>query len=144
MPEKSTLQDKNPYHLLVLHHRTHEVVMTLQTLDALGFNIDTFIGIPYGESNWPTMRMLDHVSGQTYRCLQTIQHPVEPTRYQFDFKQSSFLQNADEQMFTDLYEKSEANRDYMAAMTRLVEIELTRIIQQCIQQKTKLLIYDES
>lgn len=143
LPEKSTLQQNNPYHLLVLHHRTHEVVMTLQTLDALGFHIDTFIGIPYGESNWPTMRMLDHVSGKTYRCLQTIQHPVEPTRYKFDFKQSSFLQSAEEQMFTGLYDKSEANRDYLTAMTSLVETELVRSIRQCIQQKTKLLIYED-
>ncbi|MFB2973513.1 Crp/Fnr family transcriptional regulator [Aerosakkonema sp. BLCC-F183] len=143
LPEKSSLQQRNPYHLLVIHHRTHEVVMTLQTLGALGFHIDTFIGIPYGESNWPTMRMLDYVSGQTYRCLRMIQHPIEPTRYEFDFKQSSFLQNADEKLFTTLYDESTANGDYMVAMTTLVETELVRSIQRCMQEKTKLLIYED-
>ncbi|NEP30757.1 hypothetical protein [Moorena sp. SIO3B2] len=143
LPEKLSLQRSNPYHLFVLHHRTHEVVMTLQTLDALGFNIDAFIGIPYGESNWPIMRMLDHVSGQTYRCLRMIQHPIKPTQYKFDFKQSSFLPNTDEKLFVNLYEKSEVNRNYMSAMTALVETELVRCIQTCIKQNKKLLIYED-
>ncbi|WP_226587756.1 hypothetical protein [Microseira wollei] len=143
LPEKSSLQQQNPYHLLVLHHRTHEVVMTLQTLEALGFTIDSFIGIPYGESNWPIMRMLDHVSSQTYRCLRMIQHPIEPTQYRFDFKQSSFLQSAGEALFTDLYNDSKVNRNYMSAMTTLVETELVRSVQRCIQEKTKLLIYED-
>ena len=143
LPEKLSLQSSNPYHLFVLHHRTHEVVITLQTLDALGFDIDTFIGIPYGDSNWPIMRMLDHVSGQTYRCLTMIQHPIKPTQYQFDFKQSSFLENSDEKSFVELYEKSEFNRNYMNAMTALVETELVPCIQKCIDQNTKLLIYED-
>ena len=143
LPEKSTLQQQNPYHLIVIHHRTHEVVMTLQALDALGFHIDAFIGIPYGESNWPIMRMLDQVSGQSYRCLRMIHHPIEPTQYQFDFKQSSFLETADEQSFIALYNQSETNREYMAAMTALVETELVRSIQRCIREKTKLLIYED-
>jgi len=143
LPEKSSLHQQNPYHLLILHHRTHEVVMTLQTLAALGFTIDAFIGIPYGESNWPIMRMLDHVSGQNYRCLRMIQHPIEPTQYRFDFKQSSFLQSADEALFTDLYNDSKVNREYMSAMTTLVETELVRSVQRCLQEKTKFLIYED-
>ena len=143
LPEKSSLQQHNPYHLFVLHHRTHEVVMTLQTLELLGFKIDAFVGIPYGESNWPTMRMLDYVSGQSYRCLQMIQHPIEPTQYRFDFMQSSFLQSTGEELFTALYNDSQVNRDYMSAMTTLVETELVRILQQCIQEKTKFLIFED-
>ncbi|NES64972.1 MAG: hypothetical protein F6K24_06775 [Okeania sp. SIO2D1] len=142
-PEKSSLQQHNPYHLFVLHHRTHEVVMTLQTLELLGFKIDAFVGIPYGESNWPTMRMLDYVSGQSYRCLQMIQHPIEPTQYRFDFMQSSFLQSTDEELFTALYNDSQVNRGYMSAMTTLVETELVRSLQQCIQEKTKFLIFED-
>ena len=143
LPEKNSLQQQNPYHLFVLHHRTHEVVMTLQTLELLGFKIDSFVGIPYGESNWPTMRMLDYVSCQSYRCLQMIQHPVEPTQYKFDFMQSSFLQSPDEELFTALYNDSQVNRDYMSAMTALVETELVRSLQQCIQEKTKFLIFED-
>ncbi|GEM_PF-752906 len=143
LPEKLSLQSSNPYNLFVLHHRTHEVVMTLQTLDALGFKIDAFIGIPYGESNWPIMRMLDHVSRQTYRCLRSIQHPIEPTQYKFDFNQSSFIHNAEEKLFTSLYEKSEVNRNYMSAMTALVETELVRCVEKCVKQNKKLLIYED-
>lgn len=144
LPEKSSLQSRNPYHLVVIHHRTHEVVMTLRALSKLGFNIDTFIGIPYGESNWPSMRMLDHVSGHNYQCLRMIEHPIEPTTYQFDFRQSSFLQGTDEQVFVNLYdEESAASHSYMAAMTKLVETRLVRSIQNCIQEKTKLLIYED-
>ena len=143
LPEKSKLQHHNPYHLLVIHHRTHEVVMTLRALDRLGFKIDTFIGIPYGDSNWPSMRMLDHVSGKHYQCLRMIEHPTEPTSYQFDFKQSSFLHKTEEEKYINLYAQTDASHDYMAAMTTLIEIRLGHSIKNCIQENQKLLIYED-
>ncbi len=138
-----SFESNNLYNVFVLHHRTHEVVMTLKTLNALGLKIDAFIGIPYGDSNWSIMRMLDHVSEQTYRCLRSIQHPIEPTQFKFDFKQSSFIKNSEEKSFTNLYNDSEFNRSYMSAMTKLVETELVRCLQKCLEQKKKLLIYED-
>lgn len=143
LPEKAQLQQHNPYHLFVIHHRTHEVAITLRSLKTLGFHVDTFIGIPYGETDWPITRMLDYVSSHNYQCLRIVDHPTEPRQYHFDFQKASFLQAADEALFTSLYAETATTQDYMAMMKKLVETGLVRSIQRCQEQEKQLLIYED-
>jgi CRP-like cAMP-binding protein len=42
--------DKSRFRVLVVHHRSHETARTLRSLQELGYELDTFIGIPYGAS----------------------------------------------------------------------------------------------
>ena len=85
--------------IIDIHHRTHEVARTLRTIRDLGYRIDTFIGIPYGDVGWDYVTILDQSADHNYLSLQLVTHPTNPTHYQFDFRQSSFLDRKTEQDF---------------------------------------------
>jgi CRP-like cAMP-binding protein len=129
--------------VLVIHHRSHEVARTLQTLQSLGFVIDTFIGIPYGEIGWDAITMLEHASGGNYLSLRQITHPIEPIRYAFDFRQSSFLDRESEQALNALYDQPALAGDYLSAMQALAEHRLVRALQHCWERGERLAIYED-
>jgi CRP-like cAMP-binding protein len=107
--------------VMVIHHRTHEVARTLETVRNLGYQIDTFIGIPYGDVNWEYITMLDHAAAHNYLSLKLTTHPTEPTRYEFDFQQSSFLDAQTERDMAALYADPAICADYVSAMEALAE-----------------------
>lgn len=140
---KDRAQPIGPTRALVIHHRSHEVARTLQTMQALGLQIDSFIGIPYGEIGWDYSTMLDEASGGTYMSLRQITHTTEPTRYAFDFRQSSFLDRDSELVLATLYERPELAGDYLAAMGALAEHRLVRALQICGERGERLVIYED-
>jgi CRP-like cAMP-binding protein len=135
--------DVSRIRLLIIHHRSHETARTLYTIQQLGYQIDSFIGIPYGDVNWDYITMLDHASGHNYLSLKLITHPTEPTRYQFDFRQSSYLQMQTEQDIGALYEDPMISGDYLLAMQALAEYRLARALQICRERGERLIVYED-
>lgn len=131
------------YRVLTVHHRTHEVAQTLHALRELGFQLDAFVGIPYGEASWATSLMLDHASGRRYHCLQTIPHPAGPTRYQFNSLQSSFLPDDREREIAELYADPAVTGSYRAAMDALLTYLLEHAIRACRERGERLLLYED-
>jgi len=136
-------QRARPARALVIHHRSHEVARTLQTMQELGIQIDSFIGIPYGDIGWDYSTMLDEASGGTYLSLRQITHAAEPTRYAFDFRQSSFLDRNTELVLAARYKRPEVAGDYLAAMRALAEYRLVRALQICRERGERLVIYED-
>jgi hypothetical protein len=113
--------------VIIIHHRTHEVARTLRTMRDLGYRVDTFVGIPYGDVGWDYITILDQSADHNYLSLQLVTHPTNPTHYQFDFRQSSFLDRKTEQDLCELFEDPRVNGDYMSAMHALAEYRLARV-----------------
>ncbi|MBM4012878.1 MAG: hypothetical protein FJ286_16200 [Planctomycetes bacterium] len=128
---------------LVIHHRSHEVARTLQTIQNLGYRIDSFIGIPYGDVGWDYITMLDHASDHHYLSLKTITHPTEPNQYQIDFRQSSFLDVETEQAIATLYEDPAIAGDYLTAMQALAEYRLVCALRACREHGERLIVYED-
>ena len=147
------------FRVLTVHHRTPEVAFTLRTLGRLGFTLDSYIGIPYGSASWPQARLLDHTSARAYYCLRSIEHPVAPTEYRFDYAQSSFLAGGTEADMGALFDAPDSPAgsgpgsgstvtggrvtDYLGAMTRLCEYLLARALERCAAEGSRLLIYED-
>jgi CRP-like cAMP-binding protein len=129
--------------VMVIHHRTHEVARTLETVRNLGYQIDTFIGIPYGDVNWEYITMLDHAAGHNYLSLKLITHPTEPTRYEFDFQQSSFLDAQTERDLAALYADPAICTSYGTAMGSLAEYRVLRALQRCMDHGERLIVYED-
>ncbi len=129
--------------ILLIHHRSHEVAHTLDTLQRLGFQIDSFIGIPYGDASWEYITMLDYVSGHRYLSLKHVLDPVEPPRYEFDFRQSSLLDFRTECEIRALFDKPAVCRDYLTAMQALVENRLQHALEQCRERQERLMVYED-
>jgi CRP-like cAMP-binding protein len=138
-----TEADKSKFRVIIIHHRSHETARTLQTLRDLGYQIDSFIGIPYGDVNWDYITMLDHASDHNYMSLKLITHPTEPTRYQFDFRQSSFLETQAEQDLLTLYEDPAITGDYLTAMQTLATYRLEKAILKCRERGERLIVYED-
>lgn len=135
--------DASKFRVIIIHHRSHETARTLRTIQDLGYQIDAFIGIPYGDVNWDYITMLDHASNHNYMSLKLITHPTQPTRYQFDFRQSSFLETQTEKEIAALYGNPAINGDYLAAMQALAEYRLAGALQKCRQRGEQLIIYED-
>ncbi|MBI1880919.1 MAG: cyclic nucleotide-binding domain-containing protein, partial [Chloroflexi bacterium] len=135
--------DKSKFRVIIIHHRSHETARTLQTLRDLGYQIDSFIGIPYGDVNWDYITMLDHASDHNYMSLKLITHPTEPTRYQFDFRQSSFLETQVEQDIMALYADPAITGDYLTAMQALATYRLEQALHKCRERGEKLIVYED-
>jgi len=131
------------YRVLAVHHRTHEVAQTLQALRQLDFQIDAFVGIPYGEASWATSLMLDQASGHRYLCLQAIPHPTGPTSYCFDWLHSSFLPDDREREIARLYADLVNTGGYRAAMDALLTYLLEHAIRSCRERGERLLLYED-
>lgn len=131
------------FRVLTVHHRTPEVAHTLETLAGHGFELDSYIGIPYGEVSWLTARMLDHVSARRYYCLTAREHPVRPTTHLFDFGRSSFQPPDAERDLSALFEGERARCGYLEAMTRLCALRLARALEACAREGTRLLVYED-
>jgi CRP-like cAMP-binding protein len=129
--------------VLIIHHRSHETAHTLHTIQKLGYQIDSFIGIPYGDVNWDYITMLDHASNHNYMSLKLITHPTEPTRYQFDFRQSSFMDRQTEQDIAALYENPAVTGDYLTAMQALAEYRLAQALLKCYERGERLIVYED-
>jgi len=129
--------------VIIIHHRTHEVARTLRTISELGYRIDTFIGIPYGDVDWDYITILDQSADHNYLSLQLVTHPTNPTHYQFDFRQSSFLDRKTEQDLFELFEDPCVNGDYMSAMHALAEYRLLRALQTCRERGDRLIVYED-
>jgi CRP-like cAMP-binding protein len=129
--------------VIIVHHRSHETARTLHTIQELGYQIDTFIGIPYGDVNWDYITMLDHAANHNYMSLKLITHPTEPTQYQFDFKQSSFLDTQTEQEIAAIYQNPAINGDYLAAMQALAEYRLAHALRTCRERGERLIVYED-
>lgn len=151
MPVQKYIYDtlpRNPteaakFRAIIIHHRSHETARTLRTIQDLGYQIDTFIGIPYGDVNWDYITMLDHASNHNYMSLKLITHPTQPTRYQFDFRQSSFLETQTEREIAALYDNPAISGDYLAAMQALAEYRLAGALQKCRERGEQLIIYED-
>ena len=129
--------------VLVIHHRSHEVARTLRTIRDLGYQLDTFIGIPYGDVNWDYITLLQHAANHNYLSLKLITHPMEPSRYQFDFEQSSLLDVQAEQDLFARYEDPAIAGDYLTAMQALAEYRLIGALIRCNERRERLLIYED-
>jgi CRP-like cAMP-binding protein len=129
--------------VIIIHHRTHEVARTLRTIRELGYCVDTFIGIPYGDVGWDYITILDQSTDHNYLSLQLVTHPTNPTHYQFDFRQSSFLDRKTEQDLCELFEDPHVNGDYMSAMHALAEYRLLRALQTCRERGDRLIVYED-
>lgn len=129
--------------VVIIHHRSHETARTLQTVRELGYQIDSFIGIPYGDVNWDYITMLDHASDHKYMSLRLVQHPTQPTQYQFDFRQSSFLDWQAEQDLSVLYENPTVTGNYMTAMQALAEYRLVQALHTCRERGERLIVYED-
>lgn len=129
--------------VLIIHHRSHEVARTLQTIQELGYQIDTFIGIPYGDVNWDYITMLDHAAGHNYLSLKLTPHPIEATRYQVDFRQSSFLDTQTERDLGALFGDPRGSADYLTAMQALAEYCLVRALERCRERAERLIVYED-
>jgi CRP-like cAMP-binding protein len=139
----STDVDKSRFRVIIIHHRSHETARTLQTLRDLGYQIDSFIGIPYGDVNWDYITMLDHASDHNYMSLKLITHPTDPTRYQFDFRQSSFLETQAEQDIMAIYEDPAITSDYLTAMQALATYRLEKALRKCRERGERLIGYED-
>ena len=129
--------------VIIIHHRTHEVARTLRTIRDLGYSIDTFIGIPYGDVGWDYITILDQSADHNYLSLQLVTHPTNPTHYQFDFRQSSFLDGKTEQDLFELFDHPRVNGDYMSAMYALAEYRLLRALRICRERGERLIVYED-
>lgn len=129
--------------IIIIHHRSHETARTLQTVRELGYQIDSFIGIPYGDVNWDYITMLDQASDHNYMSLQLVTHPTRPTQYQFDFRQSSFVDRETEQAIFALYEDPAINSNYLTAMQALAEYRLGQALRRCRDNGERLIIYED-
>lgn len=141
----STLPKVNASKLrvLMIHHRSHEVARTLQTIRDLGYQLDSFIGIPYGDVNWDYITMLDHAADHNYLSLKLVTHPTEPTQYQFDFRQSSFLDTQTEQEIMRLFEGTAVSGNYLTAMQALAEYRLAQALYKCRERGERLIVYED-
>jgi CRP-like cAMP-binding protein len=144
---RETLLSSNPdfskVRIILIHHRSHEVAHTLDSLQQLGFQIDSFIGIPYGDVSWEYITMLDYVSGHHYLSLKLVLDPIEPPRYDFDFRQSSLLDFETEREIRSLFENLAFSHDYIAAMQALGENRLINALRLCRQRNERLLVYED-
>ena len=144
---RETLFSSNPdfskVRIILIHHRSHEVAHTLDSLEQLGFQIDSFIGIPYGDVSWEYITMLDHVSGHRYLSLKLVLHPTEPPRYDFDFRQSSLLDFETEREIRSLFDNPALSHDYIAAMQALGENRLINALNLCRQRNERLVVYED-
>jgi CRP-like cAMP-binding protein len=144
---RETLAFSNPdfskVRIILIHHRSHEVAHTLDSLQQLGFQIDSFIGIPYGDVSWEYITMLDYVSGHRYLSLKLVLDPIEPPRYDFDFRQSSPLNLEAEREIRSLFENPTLSHDYIAAMQALGENRLMNALNLCRQRDERLLVYED-
>lgn len=129
--------------VMVLHHRTHEVARTLQSIVELGYVVDSFIGIPYGIVSWPTVRMLDVASLSNYLSLKVVRHETLPTRYQFDFQQSSFLDDESERRLAVAFDDPDISSSYVRAMVALAELRLEMALRTIARTGEKLVIYED-
>jgi CRP-like cAMP-binding protein len=129
--------------VIIIHHRTHEVARTLRTIRDLGYSVDTFIGIPYGDVGWDYITILDQSADHNYLSLKLVTHPTNPTHYQFDFRQSSFLDRKTEQDLCELFEDPRVNGDYMSAMHGLAEYRLLHALQACRERGDRLIVYED-
>ncbi len=137
------LERRASHRIMVIHHRSHEVAYTLKTLRDLGYQLDTFIGIPYGEVDWATTMMLDGSSDQCYMSLKVVNHPTAPTHYEFDFLQSSFLDSETERTIRSIYEDPDVRYNYFRAMQAIAEFRLEGSIATCRAAGQKLIIYED-
>lgn len=131
------------YRVLAVHHRTHEVAQTLLALRGLGFEVDAFVGIPYGEASWATSQMLDQASGHRYLCLQAIPHPTGPTHFRFDWVHSSSLSEDHEREIEGLFADPANSSSYRAAMGGLLTYLLEHAIRACRERGERLLLYED-
>lgn len=135
--------DFSKIRILCIHHRSHEVAHTLGTLRELGFQIDSFIGIPYGDVSWEYITMLDYVSGHRYLSLKLILDPIQPPRYDFDFRQSSLLDLKTERELRALFDDPAVSCDYLSAMQALSEHRLVHALNQCRHRQESLIVYED-
>ncbi len=131
------------FRVFTVHHRTHEVARTLRTLHQLGYQLDTFVGIPYGEASWNTIALLECASAQHYASLRALRHPTKPTTYAFDFMQSSFLDAATEREITEIFDDRANTESYSAAMRALIRYQLGKLIARCRTNGERLLVYED-
>ncbi|MGC2661503.1 MAG: cyclic nucleotide-binding domain-containing protein [Bryobacteraceae bacterium] len=139
----SSHPDFSKIRIVLIHHRSHEVAHTLDSLQQLGFQIDSFIGIPYGDVNWEYITMLDYVSGHHYLSLKLVLDPIEPPRYDFDFRQSSLLDLETERAIRSLFENPALAHNYIGAMQALGENRLVHALNLCRQRNERLLVYED-
>lgn len=133
----------NKSRLIVIHHRTNEVVVTLKSLIDLGYRLDAMIGIPYGDVDWRTIITLDYASNHRFKSLKTISDPLFPNKYVFDFKASSFLSVNEEKILLDLFDDPKINSSYMTAMQALAKYSLVESLKACMALGEKLIIYED-
>jgi hypothetical protein len=75
--------------------------------------------------------------------LKAITHPVEPTRFAFDYRQSSFLSDQAESEMAEIYQDPSTTGEYLRAMSALVEAQLEKSVKQCMENGKRLLIYED-
>lgn len=142
-PQLSSDKENIKYHVIVIHHRTNEVINTIEHLKKLNYHLDVVIGIPYGEVDWRTIITLDYASNHTFQSLKTILDNKQPTKYVFDFKASSFLSREVEKHFLKLFNDPNVNGSYITAMEALVSYSLVKSLKNCIEKNEKLIVFED-
>jgi hypothetical protein len=87
--------------------------------------------------------MLDHAAQHRYLSLKMVHHLIEPTRYEFDFRQSSFLETRTERDLIALFAEPAVGADYLTAMQALGEYRLTQALRKCRERGQRLIIYED-
>src|SRR5437773_11472614 len=72
-----------------------------------------------------------------------VHHPIEPTRYQFDFRQSSFLDTQTDRDLLALFNDPANSANYLTAMQALCEYRLEQALHKCRERKERLIIYED-
>lgn len=139
LKEKTSNRDAN---VLVLHHRTIEIVQTLVNLKKLGFTLEAYIGIPYGQVDRAATRILDYASGGQYYTLNTVTHPYKPVEYVFDFDFSSQFSLTVEEEIKRIF-NGLSDRSYLGSMSAIVSYVLEKVMRKSLINNKPLIVLED-
>lgn len=128
--------------VIVLHHRTSEVVNTLMNLRELGYTINAFIGVPYGSIDKRLTRILDYASDNKYFTLQTVNYVNKNSEFIFDFNSSSNLSMQNENKIRESFQKL-SDKSYINSMLLLVSIVLEKVINESLSSEEPFIILED-
>lgn len=128
--------------VIVLHHRTMEVVQTLLNLKRLGFTLEAFIGVPYGEIDKTLTHILDYVSEGRYFTLKTQNFMDKKSEFIFDFDASSQQTIEVENELRDRYENL-SEKSYIQSMEELSSYILEKVLSVNVLTKKPLVILED-
>lgn len=128
--------------IIVLHHRTFEVVNTLINLRKSGFTIEAFIGIPYGDIDKRQARILDYASDGNFYTLQSSNFANKKSEFLFDFNSSSELSVQFEHLIREYFVKL-SDKSYINSMNLLTKIILQTVMEKSLATNKPFVILED-